>query len=130
MTNPGTRISDWVEIARKDWVRISLHVQAQDFDGAGFFLQQALEKYLKAYLLQQGWELEKIHQLHTLLDDALDYDPQLSRFQRVCERVSSYYFIQRYPPLGRSGLSQEMLQEDIQEARELIHALFPDEELG
>jgi HEPN domain-containing protein len=129
MTNTGTPISDWVEIARKDWVRIFLHYQAQDFEGAGFFLQQALEKYLKAYLLQRGWALDKIHQLHTLLDEALGYDPELARFDRVCERVSSYYFTQRYPPLGTTGLTQKMLQEDIEEARELIHALFPNEDL-
>ena len=57
MTQETLPISDWIKIARKDWERISLFFQAEDFDGAGFFLQQALEKYLKAWLLQQGWAL-------------------------------------------------------------------------
>jgi HEPN domain-containing protein len=129
MTQETLPISDWIKIARKDWERISLFFQAEDFDGAGFFLQQALEKYLKAWLLQQGWALEKIHQLHTLLDAAMDYDPSLSRFEKVCERVSSYYFDQRYPPFGKAGLRKEILQENIKAARELIQGLFPGEEL-
>jgi hypothetical protein len=34
-----------------------------DGEGAALFLQQALEKYLKAFLLQHGWKLKKIHTL-------------------------------------------------------------------
>ena len=37
-------------VARQDWYRI--HVMLAD--GAGLFLQQALEKFLKAYLLIKG----------------------------------------------------------------------------
>lgn len=49
-----------------------------DADGAGFFLQQALEKYLKAFLLSQGWKLKKVHTLQSLLDEAAAFMPDLS----------------------------------------------------
>lgn len=34
-----------------------------DAEGAGLFLQQSLEKFLKAYLLGKGWKLKKVHTL-------------------------------------------------------------------
>jgi hypothetical protein len=33
-----------------------------------------LEKFLKAFLLSRGWELERIHDLEALLNAALVYD--------------------------------------------------------
>ena len=32
-----------------------------------FLIQQAVEKYLKGYLLSTGWSLEQIHDLETLI---------------------------------------------------------------
>ena len=34
-----------------------------DPGAAGFFLQQAVEKFLGAFLRAQGWKLERIHDL-------------------------------------------------------------------
>jgi HEPN domain-containing protein len=54
---------DWIRIARKDWQRIGRNLKENDAEAAGFYLQQALEKYLKAFLIQHGWKLKKIHTL-------------------------------------------------------------------
>lgn len=62
-----------------------------DADGAGFFLQQALEKYLKAFLLSQRWKLKKVHTLQSLLDEAAAFMPDLSALRPICERVSGFY---------------------------------------
>lgn len=48
---------DWIRIAEKDWERTKRMLEDEDPEAAGFFLQQSLEKYLKAFLLQQGWQL-------------------------------------------------------------------------
>lgn len=61
---------DWLKVARRDWHRIHVMLADGGTDGAGFFLQQAIEKYLKAFLLRQGWKLKKVHTLHSLLDEA------------------------------------------------------------
>jgi HEPN domain-containing protein len=98
-----------------------------DVEGAAFFLQQALEKYLKAYLLGRGWKLRKIHLLHVLLEDALAYEGSLGVFRDLCERVAGYYFTERYPQLVPSGLQPSDLERDREEGRRLIEALFPDE---
>ena len=61
---------DWLKIARRDWHRIHVLLNDGDADGAGFFLQQATEKYLKAFLLTYEWKLKKVHTLQSLLDEA------------------------------------------------------------
>jgi HEPN domain-containing protein len=67
----GLLSSEWISIARKDWSRVYHMLQYDDFEASGLFLQQSLEKYLKAFLLQQGWKLWKIHELDALLDEAV-----------------------------------------------------------
>ncbi len=69
--------SDWLRIALKDWNRTRRMLDDQDAEAAGFFLQQSLERFLKAFLLGQGWKLRKIHELDALLDDAVKLKPDL-----------------------------------------------------
>jgi HEPN domain-containing protein len=74
--NQATSSSEeWLQIARKDFKRAKKNLDDCDVEVAGFFLQQSLEKYLKAFLLQRGWQLKKIHTLHVLLDEAVKYQP-------------------------------------------------------
>jgi len=120
---------DWKRIAKKDWERVRRQLADEDAEAAGYFLQQSLEKYLKAFLLQHGWKLRKIHALHDLLSDAVTYNPSLDRFRKLCERVSGYYFAERYPPLVPSELTCEDIERDIKEAEELIKAMFESEEV-
>lgn len=68
-----------------------------DVDDAVFHLQQAIEKYLKGFLLARGWTLKKIHDLEALLDDAVQYDPALEQFRPLAQEVTGYYLIERYP---------------------------------
>ncbi len=37
--------SDWMKIAKKDWVRIHHMLEYDDVEASGLFLQQSLEKY-------------------------------------------------------------------------------------
>jgi len=120
---------DWIRIARKDWQRIGRNLKENDAEAAGFYLQQALEKYLKAFLIQHGWKLKKIHTLHTLLKEAVKYKPELEAFRKLCEKISGYYVMDRYPLFADSGLTCEDVKNDLPEAKRLIQMLFPDEKL-
>ena len=57
------KIKDWVRIARTDWERTRRNLMEKDISAAAMFLQQSIEKYLKAFLIQHGWKLRKIHRL-------------------------------------------------------------------
>lgn len=65
----------WLRIAEKDLGRVERLLSIQDPEAAGFYLQQAVEKFLKAFLLSKGWQLARIHDLEALLNQALTYDP-------------------------------------------------------
>lgn len=121
---------DWKRIARKDWQRIQKNLEMKDIEASAFWLQQSLEKYLKAFLLQHGWKLKKIHELHDLLNDAVIYNPSLEKFRKLCERVSGYYLIDRYPIYAAfPGLDSEDIEKEVKEAREFITEMFPEEKL-
>ncbi len=78
--------SDWLHIAEKDLKRVSSLLEDDDVEMAGFCLQQAIEKFLKAFLLSNGWRLKRIHHLETILDDAVVYDPSLEEFREACQK--------------------------------------------
>lgn len=118
---------DWIKMARKDFRRIKVLLHDEDPEGAAFFLQQSLEKYLKAFLLKKDWRLKKIHDLDTLLDYAAEFDAGLDVFVDFCERVTGYYFTERYPALVPSELTIRDVESDKAEAARFIKALFPDE---
>ncbi len=120
---------EWIKIARKDWKRMKRSLRADDAEASGFFLQQSLEKYLKAFILNYGWKLRKIHELDALLDDAAKCNPDLERFRDLCERVSGYYFADRYPPLGVLELTCGDIKKNLKEARKFIRTMFPGERL-
>jgi HEPN domain-containing protein len=120
---------DWLQYARKDWRRILAMLKDDDIEGAAFFIQQALEKYLKAFLLQHGWPLRKIHDLDALLDDAIQYNSSLESYRALCKRVSGYYLIERYPAPTALELKRIDIEKDIKDALGFIATMFPQENL-
>ena len=123
-SDSGTSVADeWMQIARKDWRRAERNLKDRDAEAAGFFLQQALEKYIKAFLLKHNWKLRKIHEL----DEAAKYEQELEKFRDLCERVSGYYLAERYPPLNALELSSADIRKDLKEAREFVKLMFPAE---
>lgn len=75
----------------RDLGRVDHLLNVQDPEAAGFFLQQAVEKFLKAFLLSRGWELQRIHDLETLLNVVLAYDPSLEPFRSACQKITGFY---------------------------------------
>lgn len=117
---------DWVKEAEKDINRVRIMLQAQDFGDAGFHLQQAVEKYLKAYLLSKGWELEKSHDLVKLINYAIKYNPQFNDFVSLCETVTEYYIEERYPFIIKSELTKVEIEENLERAKVLINQILAE----
>ncbi len=112
--------SDWFSKAAKDLQRVEILLKAADVEGAGFHLQQGLEKYLKGFLLSKGWELERIHDLVKLLNQAVQYCSNLETFRSLCKQVTNYYLIDRYPFFDFSEPSCAEIRQALDKAKELV----------
>jgi len=67
--------------------------------------------------------------LDYLLDATRTYDAALARFRPFCERVSTYYLVDRYPETGVVEPDTAQILGDLNEAQRLVQALFPGEHL-
>jgi len=111
---------DWFRIGDKELTRAQNLLRLGDLEGAGFNVQQAVEKYLKGYLLAQGWELRRIHALETLLNEVIVYDPSFEEFRAVCQKITQYYVEERYPFTVSSELTEEEIKESLAIAEKMI----------
>ncbi len=80
-----------------------------------FIYNKRWKKHLKGYLLYNGWKLRRIHNLETLLNSALIYDPHLEQFRSACQKITQYYVEERYPFLEGADLSCEEIRASLQE---------------
>ena len=113
---------EWLKKAAEDLARVARRLDEGDIDDAAFHLQQALEKYLKGFLLSQGWALKKIHDLDALLDDAVTYDRALEDFRPLVQQVTGYYLIERYPTI-EEGPTKAEVRLASQQAQRLVKRL-------
>ncbi len=115
--------TDWLRIAEKDLQRAEHLLEIHDAEAAGFYFQQAVEKFLKAFLLSKGWKLERIHDLEALLNDALAYDPSLDEFRAACQKITAFYFVERYPFVTGTGLTEDDVRSSREQVQQLIEKL-------
>ncbi len=115
--------ADWLRIAEKDLRRVYDLLDLQDPEAAGFYLQQAVEKFLKAFLLSKGWKLKRIHDLEALLNAALTYDSSLESFRPACQKITAFYFVERSPFVSEGDVSNEDVRESLDQTQELIENL-------
>jgi len=114
---------DWKSIASKDFDRAERMLADDDPEAAGFYLQQSLEKHLKAFLLSRGWMLKRVHDLEVLLNDALPLDSSLEEFRLLCQRVTGYYTLERYPFAMDIGVTSQEIADSLGDARRFIERL-------
>jgi len=115
--------ADWLRIAEKDLRRAKRLLGDNDPEMAGFCLQQAVEKFLKAFLLSKGWQLRRIHDLEALLDEATTFDSTLGDFRDLCQKISAFYFVERYPLVVEAGVTDEDVRVSLEQADGLIGRL-------
>ncbi len=111
---------DWFRIGDKEFYRAKNLLKLRDLEGAGFNIQQAIEKYLKGYLLSKGWELRRIHNLESLLNEMIMYDPSFEAFRAASQKITQYYVEERYPFGGSSKLSEKEIKESLDTAEVMI----------
>ena len=99
---------EWISKAEEDLRRVAKRLAEGDTEDAAFHLQQAIEKFLKGFLLSTSWKLKKIHDLEALLDDTVLLARELETYRALCQQVTGYYLSERYPSLGQAPSAREI----------------------
>lgn len=115
--------ADWFKIGDEEIRRSQVLLNLDDMKGAAFNMQQAIEKYLKSYLLSQGWELKRIHNLEALLNEAVIHEASLEKFREPCQMITHYYLIERYPLVVDWELTKAEMERSLAIAEQLIDKL-------
>lgn len=87
-------------------------------------LQEAVERYLKGYLVARGWNLQRIHDLNPLVEAAAMFEPRFAVFDELAYSLTEQFWAQHYPgdDLSEVGSDYETLRQQAGELFALIQA--------
>ena len=60
-------------------------------------LHEAVERYLKGFLIAHGWKLKRTHDLADLILDAQAFDLRFAALKPMAESLTNQFFAQHYP---------------------------------
>jgi HEPN domain-containing protein len=118
--------ADWYTLAHD---RLSAADAVYAHTGTTFagvdLLHEAVERYLKGYLVSKGWTLRRTHDLSELLAEATGYDIGFARFRPLTDNLTDQFWAQHYPggDLTDVGSDYSVLRQDIGELVTLIAKL-------
>ncbi len=92
-------IKTWINFAKENLLAAKALIDEDfsPFHTVCFMCQGSAEKYLKAYLIWNGWELEKIHDMEKLLKYAIKIDTEFEKLREECTLLNEYITEGRYP---------------------------------
>lgn len=112
---------DWFDLADLDLQAAEILLAEEGpLPVVAFHLQQAVEKYLKGYLLASGWTFRRIHDLEVLIGEATNRDEAFATYLEPCQRITEYYIESRYPTGIHSPLTADDLQSDLGIVHQLV----------
>lgn len=91
-------------------------------------LQEAVERFLKGYLIARGWRLVKTHDLVVLISEAALRDERFNRFRALCKELTDDFLAQHYPgeDWTEVGQNYEWLREEAGQLVDLIKQSLPE----
>lgn len=100
-------VKSWLEKAKRDLITAKNILNSPDpfSDIICFHAQQAVEKYIKAYLVFQEIEFPKTHTLEDLILLASQKDPSFLEFKDLLSELTPYAVEIRYPEFSEPSLS-------------------------
>lgn len=95
----GSGTKEWVEFAERDYDASLLLAESYNppLEIIGYHCQQTAEKYLKALLIENDQPVLFIHDLGKLNSECRKILPELSVIQDICERLTPFGTVTRYP---------------------------------
>lgn len=100
-------VREWVKKGESDFIAANTLAPQEGLENqTGFHCQQAIEKWLKAYLIKQGEEIRKIHDLTALVIECEKYDPDFEPLESLVEGITDFAVEFRYP--GENATHEEV----------------------
>ncbi len=117
-------VKEWIERGKHDLeVAKILFVKEEYPDVVLFHIHQAVEKYLKGFLIYKGWGLKKIHDIELLITEAMSFDDEFQKYLDLGRELTAFYYEERYPPGPITSYSKEEIEEILGVAEEIINKL-------
>ncbi|MFH1838459.1 MAG: HEPN domain-containing protein [Candidatus Kuenenbacteria bacterium] len=93
------KAKEWFKIADNDFgfAKSSLEDGDEYYAQICFLFHQAIEKYLKGYLIAKGKIPQKTHDLAFLIEECKQLDLKFEKFELECKEINKYYIPSRYP---------------------------------
>lgn len=115
---------EWFERGKRDFETAELIFNHRGhYNEVIFLLHQAIEKYLRGYLVLYNWKLRKIHDIETLLVEAEKYNKSFVKFIDFGRKLTAFYYDDRYPPGPPSEVTKEEAGEMLNHAKEIINMI-------
>lgn len=121
--------ADWFYLASDRLKIADLAWREQGLTPSGIeLLQEAVERYLKGYLIAKGWRLVRTHDLDQLVSEAIVYDNRFQRFAALADELTRDFFAQHYPGGDWTDIGQnyETLRREADAILELIRKSLPE----
>lgn len=98
-SNQQKLAKEWFNSANSDLLYAEAGLKEKTiFPQVAFLSQQAVEKLLKGFLILNGVNPPRIHELPKLLDECVKIDTKFESLRDACELLSGFYVETRYPP--------------------------------
>lgn len=113
---------EWFEIANKDLNGAKiLYEYGADYGLVLFHLQQAVEKYLKGYLIHKTGMLQGGHSLIKLCKKSCEFDNEFRQYIKDAAFLNGYYIETRYPAEDPLIADKEDVEEGMKFTIEIIN---------
>ena len=105
-------INSWIKKGKRDLLTAEHELSFLDAvtESICFHCQQAVEKFLKAYLIHLGISFTKTHEIGELITKCANRDKEISAFKEEADKLTDYAIEVRYP--------EELLEPTSEEAKE------------
>ena len=92
-------VIEWLKFANVDLdsAKHLLKMKPQPNEIICYHCQQAVEKFLKSYIIYCNEEIEKIHNLLVLNSTCKKYDQTFETIEEKCSKLNGYGTMVRYP---------------------------------
>ncbi len=124
MRNPAKEklVRDWLFFGKENllFAKSGMKEDFSPFHTICFLCQGSAEKYLKAFLLWNGWKLKKTHDMSELAEICCEYDKSFEQLFSECELLNEYVTKARYPnDLPVEHIGEKQVKEAIKAAEKI-----------